>query len=410
MGREGAYGWPRIFAFCAWNSASVRTPFARRSASRSSSLTVDGASGGVAGGDGPATRGHRPRGTEHPLLVHLALVVDRLLHVLRVADRLELLATRLARGLHDERPGADDPLEHALREPHVVDRLERDLHRVLRDQALAMDQPIARHHEVGRQPPGQPAHRVRDQQRSPSAPGSPSSPIRRTSRSARSRPRYDPDRRQRREQERDPVGPEVEHQLLAGHQQPLREGHSRTVPRGPLRGNLRRPGSARARCSTSPVVTVCVPPGVRTTRAPRSSTATASPRPADPRRRVTSTSLPSVAETALHASTTPAGSSRYPSRKPAEERRQQRREVGREAEPGRGLDRRRGFEVHSDPDDHVPEPSVGHRGLREDAATFPPSSSTSLGHLHRTSKPTTAWIAAAAATPARSGINPATSG
>ena len=48
------YAWPRILAFCAWNSSSVSTPLARRSARRSSSVTVDGAIGTPVGGGGAA--------------------------------------------------------------------------------------------------------------------------------------------------------------------------------------------------------------------------------------------------------------------------------------------------------------------------------------------------------------------
>ncbi len=56
--RCSAYPWPRILAFCAWNSASVSTPLARRSARRSSSVTVEGASGDAGR---RRRRGHRAR-------------------------------------------------------------------------------------------------------------------------------------------------------------------------------------------------------------------------------------------------------------------------------------------------------------------------------------------------------------
>ena len=69
----------------------------------------------------------------HALLVQLTLVVDRPLDALGVAHVLEHLAPLLRGGLDHQRARPHDPVEDPLLEPHVVDRLERDLHRVLRE-------------------------------------------------------------------------------------------------------------------------------------------------------------------------------------------------------------------------------------------------------------------------------------
>src|ERR687898_1439693 len=82
-------------------------------------------------------RVRRPAGASAhlPLLVELSLVVDRLLDLFGLADVVEHLSARFGRGLHYERPGPDDPVDDPLLEPDVVDRFERHLHRILRDEA-----------------------------------------------------------------------------------------------------------------------------------------------------------------------------------------------------------------------------------------------------------------------------------
>src|SRR5215212_10311890 len=77
------------------------------------------------------TRGwRRARGTVvapvHPLLVHLPLVVDRLLHLFGVADVREGTRAELRGRADPKRARAHDPIPDALLEPDVVDRLERD--------------------------------------------------------------------------------------------------------------------------------------------------------------------------------------------------------------------------------------------------------------------------------------------
>src|SRR5436190_19449500 len=75
----------------------------------------------------------RPRAARVLRAVLLPELVDRLLHELGVADVGEDLLPARARRLDHEVARADDALEHPLVEPHVVDRLERDLHRALGD-------------------------------------------------------------------------------------------------------------------------------------------------------------------------------------------------------------------------------------------------------------------------------------
>src|SRR5688500_991367 len=64
----------------------------------------------------------RPRcaSRHHPLLIQLALVVDRLLDLLGLADVIEPLPAGLRRGLDHERAGPDDPIDDALLETNVV--------------------------------------------------------------------------------------------------------------------------------------------------------------------------------------------------------------------------------------------------------------------------------------------------
>ena len=84
----------------------------------------------------------------------------------------------------------------------------------------------------------------------------------------------------------------------------------------------------------------------------------ARPRIEGPSRRVTSTERPIVADTALHASADALRETDVPLAEPPEERRQQRRGI-RVADPRRGVRTlARRFEVDADPDDRVREPSV----------------------------------------------------
>src|SRR2546427_4789862 len=90
-------------------------------------------------------RSGRPAGNRtpvHPSLVLLPHAVDRLLHVLRMTNVLELLTTVFARRLDDQRSGADEALQDVLAEADIVDVLEWDLHRVLGDQSLTVENAV----------------------------------------------------------------------------------------------------------------------------------------------------------------------------------------------------------------------------------------------------------------------------
>src|SRR2546430_2153334 len=71
------------------------------------------------------------------------------------------------RRLDDEVAGPDDPLQDPLMEPDVVDPVERDLHRRLRDPALPVDDPLVRHDEVRRDPSDEPPQRIDHEQHDP---------------------------------------------------------------------------------------------------------------------------------------------------------------------------------------------------------------------------------------------------
>ena len=225
-------------AFCAWNSSSVSTPRARRSASRSSSVVTEGESGAVptaaaSGRDGRRGRGVGRRPLARALLVQLPLMEDRALHVLGVADVLERVRAGGAGRLDQQGAGPHDAVEDALLEPHVVDLLERDLHRPLRDESLAADHAVGRDHE-DRRPPG---HELRhDEPQHQREPGRPHDPDDHTV-----EPVQDPDGRagahdrgERGGSERHGVRPELEHHLFAGDQQLARE-HARDATRAPGR-------------------------------------------------------------------------------------------------------------------------------------------------------------------------------
>jgi len=123
----GSTSWPRIFFFWFWNSASVRTPLSRRSARRSSSVVTEGAAGaggalgaaGAGGSYGPGTSAPcsaRPAGRSSAARA-------------RGSGCSRTRCVRTHSRLDDQVARSDDPLEDALLEPHIVDRLEGDLHR-----------------------------------------------------------------------------------------------------------------------------------------------------------------------------------------------------------------------------------------------------------------------------------------
>ena len=220
----------------------------------------------------------------HPLLVELALVGDRLLDLLGVADVAEHLTPELARRADDEVPGADQPLEHALVEPHVVDRLQRDLHRALGDPALAVDDAVGRHDEVRRRPRDELPDGERDQEEDPIADAPQTTMLRLVPSSGA----YVSAR----------IHPATTRIVtMAGTTIAIQCGRSSRTSSFSIRS---RRGTAWAESyssrSTSPNRTTCSPVGVRTTSPPRSSTSTASPSTTAPAM-VARTPAPSVAHT-----------------------------------------------------------------------------------------------------------------
>ena len=281
---------PRIRAFCASNSCWVSTPRSRRSASRWSSLVTVGAWRSL---EAPAP---------HALLVLLALVVDRLLDVLGVANVAELLSPGLARGMDHERAGADHPLPDLLFEAHVVDVLERDLHRSFRDQPVPMDHSIAGDREVVGEPVHDASDGVDDDHDRSRGHQSPPEP-RPGAALGHPRQRDDPGDRDQQDHhtgtdEFDPMRAQIQDEFLVVDQQASREGHGRTLPR------LRGPGKRRSalvvvhvagrRCSISPNATVTVSPPVSTSSPPRASRSSASPSTRSPAVVVARTRRPSV--------------------------------------------------------------------------------------------------------------------
>ncbi len=181
----------------------------------------------------------------HALVVHLGLVVDRLLDFLGVADVAERRGPVVAGRTDVDVAGPDDAFEHPLLEPDVVDLLQRDLDRALRDPALTLDHPVARDHEVGGEPAHQLAQGIDDERYhhhrqhdhvevelvdQPDPHG------------------YRDERDQRGQRQRDRVRTQVQHQLLTGDQESLRERHCRTVPPHPEVGQpaVHRPPPASA--------------------------------------------------------------------------------------------------------------------------------------------------------------------
>ena len=264
----------------------MSTPRARRSARRSSSVVVEGAFGaaasgrpGAAGAGGalmpvparaPAPR--RSHALVHPLVVHLGLVVDRLLDLLRVTDVHERRGAVVARRPDVDVAGSDHALHHALLEPDVVDLLQRDLDRALRDESFPLDHAVARDHEVGGEPGHEPADRIgdehdhhhdRDDQIEVERGDEPDPHA------------HDHQRDRGSHGQRDGVRAKIEHQFFAGDQELPWERHGRTVPG--IGGRATGPHEPYRRCSSSPEVTVASPSAVSTIRLPPWSMSTATP-------------------------------------------------------------------------------------------------------------------------------------
>ncbi len=120
------------------NSSSLRCPRSRRSASRSS--WRDDVARGLTGGSGSVA--HRQRAS-------LADPVDLGLEVLGVRDVGQAALALGARRLEQHVAVPEQPLDHRLREQHVVDALERDLGPAARDHPAPDDDPFGREHVVG---------------------------------------------------------------------------------------------------------------------------------------------------------------------------------------------------------------------------------------------------------------------
>src|SRR5436309_6362199 len=196
---------------------------------------------------GRRSGGPRRAPMEHPLLVPLTLLVDRLLNELRLPDVLEDLAAPLACGLDDEVARPDHALEDPLVEPHVVQGLERDLHRGLRDPALAVDHAIRGHDEVGGEVSNGVADRPDDEYDDAGHDDRPEQDVVAGVGEAGQRegPRHgDQDRDDDRARQRDRVRAEIEDQLLALDQQSSRERHGRTVSSPPPSSNSSRHAGA----------------------------------------------------------------------------------------------------------------------------------------------------------------------